>query len=47
VGYELSAPPSQAEVLAIAENWKPYRMWTEVLLHVWLRREVGLPRRRP
>jgi DNA-3-methyladenine glycosylase II len=47
VGHELSAPPSHADVLAIAENWKPYRMWTEVLLHVWLRREVGLPRRRP
>jgi DNA-3-methyladenine glycosylase II len=47
VGYELSAAPSQAEVLAIARNWEPYRMWTVVLLHVWLRREVGLPRRRP
>jgi DNA-3-methyladenine glycosylase II len=47
VAYELPEPPSQADVLRIAENWKPYRMWAEVLLHVWLRREVGLPRRRP
>jgi DNA-3-methyladenine glycosylase II len=46
VAYNLSEPPDQAEALRIAENWKPYRMWAEVLLHVWLRREVGLPRRR-
>jgi DNA-3-methyladenine glycosylase II len=47
VGYQLSERPSQADVLRITENWRPYRMWAEVLLHVWLRREVGLPRRRP
>jgi DNA-3-methyladenine glycosylase II len=46
VGYELPERPTQAEVLTIAEKWKPYRMWAEVLLHVWLRREVGLPSRR-
>jgi DNA-3-methyladenine glycosylase II len=44
--YGLSANPTQAEVLKIAENWKPYRMWCEVLLHVWLRREIGLPKRK-
>jgi DNA-3-methyladenine glycosylase II len=47
VGYELPEAPSQADVLRIAEKWKPYRMWAVVLLHVWLRREVGLPSRRP
>jgi len=45
VAYGLAEQPDQAEVLRIAENWRPYRMWTVVLLHVWLRREVGLPRR--
>jgi DNA-3-methyladenine glycosylase II len=47
LAYALSGRPDQAEVLGIAERWKPYRMWAQVLLHVWLRREVGLPRRRP
>jgi DNA-3-methyladenine glycosylase II len=46
VAYNLPGLPDQGEVLRIAENWKPYRMWAEVLLHVWLRREVGLPQRR-
>jgi DNA-3-methyladenine glycosylase II len=46
VAYGLAEPPDQAEVLRIAENWRPYRMWVEVLLHVWVRREVGLPTRR-
>lgn len=46
VAYGLAERPDQAEVLRIAENWRPYRMWAAVLLHVWLRREVGLPPRR-
>ena len=29
----------------LAERWRPYRMWAVVLLHVWVRNEVGLPRR--
>jgi len=45
VAYELEEAPSQADTLRIAENWRPFRMWAEVLLHVWLRREVGLPGR--
>ncbi len=44
--YGLEAEPNQAKVLELAENWRPYRMWAEVLIHVWLRREVGLPKRR-
>lgn len=43
--YNLPNEPTQAEVISIAENWRPYRMWCEVLIHVWLRREVGLPKR--
>lgn len=43
--YGLSKQPDQQEVISIAENWRPYRMWCEVLIHIWLRREVGLPRR--
>ena len=35
--YGLPAPPSQREVLEIAERWRPYRMWATVLLHVWFR----------
>jgi DNA-3-methyladenine glycosylase II len=43
--YGLDELPKFEEVLAIAGSWKPYRMWSEVLLHIWLRREVGLPPR--
>lgn len=44
--YELASEPNQKLVLEIAQNWKPYRMWCEVLLHIWLRREIGLPSRK-
>ncbi len=44
--YNLKKEPSQKEVLKIAENWRPYRMWCEVLIHIWLRREVGMPKKR-
>ncbi len=43
--YGLDFRPSQKQVLEIAELWRPYRMWCEVLLHVWMRREVGVPKR--
>lgn len=43
--YKLESEPTQEKVLEIAKNWKPYSMWCEVLLHIWLRREVGLPKR--
>jgi DNA-3-methyladenine glycosylase II len=35
--YELPTLPDRAEVLRIAEAWRPYRMWSCVLLHLWLR----------
>jgi DNA-3-methyladenine glycosylase II len=44
--YRLPRQPSQKEVIKIAENWEPYRMWCEVLVHVWMRREIGMPKRR-
>jgi DNA-3-methyladenine glycosylase II len=47
LAYHLPEMPTQAEVLHLAEQWQPYRMWAEVLLHVWLRREPGGPRRKP
>jgi DNA-3-methyladenine glycosylase II len=45
LAYGLPGRPSRAEVLALAEAWRPYRMWATVLLHVWLRREQGGPAR--
>jgi 3-methyladenine DNA glycosylase/8-oxoguanine DNA glycosylase len=30
----------------IAETWRPYRTWTVVLLHLWARSELQLPRGR-
>lgn len=43
LAYKLAKLPDQHEVLQIAEAWRPYRMWAAVLLHVWLRREMGGP----
>lgn len=43
--YQPPQRPDQKTVLRQAEVWRPYRMWTGVLLNVWLRREVGGPRR--
>ena len=47
VAYGLPDRPTHAEVLARAEAWRPFRMWSTVLLHVWLRREGGGPTRAP
>ncbi len=44
--YSLPEQPTQTEVAQRAEAWRPYRMWATVLLHVWLRREMGGPHRR-
>jgi len=35
--YSLRERPDRAAVLKRAESWRPYRMWTVVLLNVWLR----------
>jgi DNA-3-methyladenine glycosylase II len=41
--YKLARKPDHVGVLEIAESWRPYRMWTTVLLHLWLRRDAGGP----
>jgi DNA-3-methyladenine glycosylase II len=35
--YGLPERPDPAAVLDRAESWRPYRMWTVVLLNVWVR----------
>jgi DNA-3-methyladenine glycosylase II len=47
LAYKLPQRPDHNTVLQIAEAWRPYRMWASVLLHVWLRREMGGPHRQP
>ncbi len=39
--YGISALPDSADVERIAERWRPYRMWAEVLLVLQLFREGG------
>jgi len=43
--YGLPQQPSASQIDGIAKSWAPFRMWALVLLHVWLRREIELPRR--
>ena len=44
--YKLTKLPNHNQVLEIANLWKPFRMWATVLLHIWVRREVGVPKKR-
>ncbi|HSP65385.1 MAG TPA: hypothetical protein VLO10_04260 [Candidatus Deferrimicrobium sp.] len=41
--YELDHLPDQAAVERLAEVWRPFRTWSQVLLHVWIRGEGGGP----
>ncbi len=41
--FELDHLPGQAEVVELARAWRPFRMWSQVLLHVWIRGEGGGP----
>ena len=43
--YGVDAGASPAAVRELTERWRPYRMWANVLMHVWVRSEVGLPPR--
>jgi len=45
--YRLDELPDDARFTAIAEAWRPYRMWVNVLLRVWLGREGGPRLARP
>jgi len=43
--YGLPAAPTDEEWLAIADAWRPYRMWATVLLHLaWRREETATAR---
>jgi DNA-3-methyladenine glycosylase II len=44
--YHLAQSPDPAEIERITQAWRPFRMWANVLLHVWVRREIGLPKKR-
>lgn len=44
--YGLNAAPDEGTLEQLARTWRPYRTWASVLLHVWVRSEVGLPPRR-
>ncbi|GAC1333809.1 MAG: hypothetical protein NVSMB17_14690 [Candidatus Dormibacteria bacterium] len=39
-GLPADAPPAQ--VMERAEQWRPYRMWCSVQLHVWYRSQPGV-----
>jgi DNA-3-methyladenine glycosylase II len=41
--YGLAEPPEQAKIDEISKPWQPFRMWATVLLHIWVRREYGIP----
>jgi DNA-3-methyladenine glycosylase II len=46
--YRLDDPPDQAKIDELSKPWRPFRMWATVLLHIWVRREFGVPTgRRP
>ena len=33
--YELKAQPDEAQLMAISEAWRPFRMWGFVLVRLW------------
>ncbi len=41
--YRLPETPSNQALQKIAEAWQPFRMWSTVLLHVWIRGEKDRP----
>jgi DNA-3-methyladenine glycosylase II len=41
--YHLPKAPDQAKMDQISQPWRPFRMWAAILLHIWFRREVGVP----
>jgi DNA-3-methyladenine glycosylase II len=43
--YGLGDEPTKDQVLEIAEQWRPFRMWAVVLMHVWVRQSGNIPER--
>jgi DNA-3-methyladenine glycosylase II len=41
LAYDLSSPPSDADLLKLSENWRPYRTWVTLLLRAQLEDETG------
>jgi DNA-3-methyladenine glycosylase II len=39
--YELSGEPDDGELIAIADAWRPFRMWGFVLVRLWHGRNAG------
>ncbi len=39
--YKLEKSPSREQLKDITKHWHPYEMWSAVLLHIWIRREMG------
>lgn len=39
--YDLPAEPSDDELTAISDSWRPFRMWGFVLIRLWHGRTVG------
>ena len=39
--YDLAAEPDDAELTAIADAWRPFRMWGFVLVRLWHGRTEG------
>jgi len=46
MAYKLGEAPEKSQLDLITRGWQPFRMWTTVLLHIWVRREIGVPARR-
>ena len=43
--YDLKAQPDEAQLMAIADAWRPFRTWGFVLVRLWHSRTAGASRR--
>jgi DNA-3-methyladenine glycosylase II len=43
IAYGLAPDAPQSEVVAQTESWRPYRTWSNVLMHVWARETNTMP----
>ncbi len=44
--YDLKAQPDEAQLMAIADAWRPFRMWAFVLVRLWHSRTIEGSRRK-